>query len=77
MRIIHKADCAYDLLRLFDRFGPAQVFDLIASAPKRHTGKLFAGVHRLSFPITTPEVIASLLWHLRRDTSPAYRWLRK
>lgn len=54
----------------------ARSTDLIASVPERHTGNLRVGMHSFPLPISTPEVIVSLLWHPRMDADPAHRWLR-
>jgi DNA-binding transcriptional LysR family regulator len=50
--------------------------DLIASVPERHTGKLRAGMHSFTLPVSMPEITVSLLWHPRLDADPAHRWLR-
>jgi DNA-binding transcriptional LysR family regulator len=54
----------------------ARVSDLIASVPERHTGNLRAGMHSFPLPVSTPEVMVSMLWHPRLDADPAHRWLR-
>jgi DNA-binding transcriptional LysR family regulator len=54
----------------------ARASDLIASVPERHTENLRQGMHSFSLPISTPEIIVSLLWHPRLDADPAHRWLR-
>ncbi len=54
----------------------ARASDLIASIPKRHTGKLRAGMHEFPLPFPVPEITVSLLWHPRMDADPAHRWLR-
>jgi DNA-binding transcriptional LysR family regulator len=50
--------------------------DLVATVPDRHTGKLRAGMHSFSLPVSPPEITVSLLWHPRLDADPAHRWLR-
>ena len=50
--------------------------DLIACVPERQTGKLRAGMHTFSLPVTAPEFTVYLLWHPRMDADPAHRWLR-
>jgi DNA-binding transcriptional LysR family regulator len=50
--------------------------DFIASVPERHTGKLRAGMHSFPLPVSTPEIMVSMLWHPRLDADPAHRWLR-
>ncbi len=54
----------------------ARASDLIASVPERHTGNLRAGMHSFLLPVSTPEIIVSMLWHPRLDADPAHRWLR-
>ncbi len=56
--------------------GLARNSDLIASVPERHTGNLRTGMHSFPLPVSTPEVMVSLLWHPRLDADPAHRWLR-
>ena len=54
----------------------ARASDLIASVPERHTGNLRSGMHSFPLPVSTPQVMVSLLWHPRLDADPAHRWLR-
>jgi DNA-binding transcriptional LysR family regulator len=54
----------------------ARASDLIATVPQRHTGKLRAGMHSFTVPVSTPEFTVSMLWHPRLDADPAHRWLR-
>lgn len=54
----------------------AQGSDLIATVPEEQTRNLRVGMYSFLLPISTPEVIVSLLWHPRLDTDPAHRWLR-
>lgn len=54
----------------------ARACDLIASVPERHTGNLRSGMHSFPLPVSTPQVMVSLLWHPRLDADPAHRWLR-
>jgi DNA-binding transcriptional LysR family regulator len=50
--------------------------DLIATVPERHTGVLRAGMHSFPFPVPSPEITVSLIWHPRLHADPAHRWLR-
>jgi DNA-binding transcriptional LysR family regulator len=54
----------------------ARASDLIANVPERHTGILRDGLHSFPLPVSTPEVMISLIWHPRLDADPAHRWLR-
>lgn len=54
----------------------ARSSDLIASVPERHTAALRAGMHAFRLPVSTKEIVVSLLWHPRADADPAHRWLR-
>lgn len=54
----------------------AQGSDLIATVPEEQTRNLRVGMYSFLLPISTPEVIVSLLWHPRLDADPAHRWLR-
>ncbi|HTK38577.1 MAG TPA: LysR family transcriptional regulator [Pyrinomonadaceae bacterium] len=54
----------------------ARASDLIASVPERHTGNLRAGMYSFPLPVSSPEIMVSLLWHPRMDADPAHRWLR-
>ena len=55
----------------------ARASDLVATVPERHTGKLRAGMHCFPLPISTPEIVVSMLWHPRMDADSAHRWLRE
>jgi DNA-binding transcriptional LysR family regulator len=54
----------------------ARVTDLIASVPERHTANLRVGMYSFPLPVSTPEIVVSMLWHPRLDADPAHRWLR-
>jgi DNA-binding transcriptional LysR family regulator len=54
----------------------ARSSDLIASVPERHTTNLRAGMHSFPLPVSTGEMVISLLWHPRFDADAAHRWLR-
>jgi len=50
--------------------------DLVACVHERHTGVLYAGMHRFELPVAIAPFTVSLLWHPRLDGDPAHRWLR-
>ena len=50
--------------------------DLIACVHERHTGVLYAGLHRFALPLPIAPFTVSLLWHPRMDGDPVHRWLR-
>jgi DNA-binding transcriptional LysR family regulator len=54
----------------------ARASDMIASVPERQTENLRAGMHSISFPVSTPEITISLLWHPRLAADLAHRWRR-
>ncbi|MFJ8962767.1 LysR family transcriptional regulator [Lentzea sp. NPDC102401] len=64
-----------------DSFGAALVLarasDLVASVPERHSANLRQGMRSFELPFPVPEVTVSLLWHVRLDSDPAHRWLRR
>ena len=54
----------------------ARASDLVATVHERHTGNLYAGMHRFDIPLTLAPFTVSLLWHPRLDADTAHRWLR-
>jgi DNA-binding transcriptional LysR family regulator len=50
--------------------------DLVACIHDRHTGVLYAGMHRFALPLPIAPFTVSMLWHPRLDGDPAHRWLR-
>lgn len=54
----------------------ANASDLVATVPDRHTATLRHGMRAFELPFQPPEVVVSLLWHVRLDADPAHRWLR-
>lgn len=54
----------------------ARATDLVATVHERHTGNLYAGMHRFDIPLTLAPFTVSLLWHPRLDGDSAHRWLR-
>jgi DNA-binding transcriptional LysR family regulator len=50
--------------------------DLVACVHERHTGVLYAGMHRFTLPLRIAPFTVSLLWHPRLNADPAHRWLR-
>ncbi len=50
--------------------------DLVACVHERHTGILYAGMHRFELPLPIAPFTVSMLWHPRLDGDPAHRWLR-
>ena len=54
----------------------ARASDLVATVHERHTGALYAGMHRFAIPLPLAPFTVSLLWHPRLDGDTAHRWLR-
>jgi DNA-binding transcriptional LysR family regulator len=54
----------------------ARATDLVACVHERHTGALYAGMHRFTMPLELPAFTVSLFWHPRLDADIAHRWLR-
>jgi DNA-binding transcriptional LysR family regulator len=50
--------------------------DLVACVHERHTGVLYAGMHRFDLPLPIAPFTVSMLWHPRLDGDLAHRWLR-
>ncbi len=54
----------------------ARASELVATVHERHTGALYAGMHRFEIPLPLAPFTVSLLWHPRLDGDTAHRWLR-
>jgi DNA-binding transcriptional LysR family regulator len=54
----------------------ARAADLVACVHERHTGVLYAGMHRFALPLPIAPFTVSLLWHPRLEGDAAHRWLR-
>jgi DNA-binding transcriptional LysR family regulator len=48
----------------------------VANVPERQTAAAREGLFTFALPVTTDEVIVSMMWHPRSDADPAHRWLR-
>jgi len=50
--------------------------DWVACVHERHTGALYAGMHRFALPVPVAPFTVSMLWHPRWHADPAHCWLR-
>ncbi len=50
--------------------------DLVACVHERHTGVLYAGMHRFALPLRIAPFTVSLIWHPRMEGDLSNRWLR-
>ncbi|WP_447004126.1 LysR family transcriptional regulator [Saccharothrix isguenensis] len=77
---LHPTGHRRTVVTVVDGFGAALALanasDLVATVPERHTANLRHGMRAFELPFRAPEVVVSLLWHLRFDADPAHRWLR-
>ncbi|MFD1151341.1 LysR family transcriptional regulator [Saccharothrix hoggarensis] len=77
---LHATGHRRTVVTVVDGFGAALALanasDLVATVPERHTAPLRQGMRAFELPFRAPEVVVSLLWHVRFDADPAHRWLR-
>ncbi|QIB34651.1 LysR family transcriptional regulator [Ancylobacter pratisalsi] len=52
--------------------------DLVALIPRSCLGdtSLMEGCVSFEFPVATPDIVVSAMWHPRMEADPAHRWLR-
>lgn len=78
---LHPTGAERDIVTVVDGFHAAlalaRACDLVATVPRRHTENLRRGMHSFALPFHVPEVVVSLMWHIRLDADPAHRWLRE